>query len=296
MKRVHRWAATLAGIGIAALVVVGVLMRLMDGMFEEGQGIRDLEDAGLKRRSIAGPKGLTLSYFQTGDPALGRVVYCHGTPGDANAWSRYLLEPVGGMGSVTYDRPGFGQTAPLRALPGLADQAAAMVPFLLDPGPKPILVGHSLGGPIIVRAALDYPELVGGLVIAAGDLDPDLEKWMWYNRLADTGLARLVIPSTMTRSNDELKPIKADLLEMSGRLGTLQVPVILIHSTDDSLVPYANVDFMQRRFPIGAIRRVDTFTDKDHFVVWNAAETVRAAIQELSDLVDGSQMGGESGG
>ena len=95
MKRVHRWAATLAGIGIAALVVVGVLMRLMDGMFEEGQGIRDLEDAGLKRRSIAGPKGLTLSYFQTGDPALGRVVYCHGTPGDANAWSRYLLEPVG---------------------------------------------------------------------------------------------------------------------------------------------------------------------------------------------------------
>ena len=54
MKRVHRWAATLAGIGIAALVVVGVLMRLMDGMFEEGQGIRDLEDAGLKRRSIAG--------------------------------------------------------------------------------------------------------------------------------------------------------------------------------------------------------------------------------------------------
>ena len=77
------------------------------------------------------------------------MVYCHGTPGDANAWSRYLLEPVGGMGSVTYDRPGFGQTAPLRALPGLADQAAAMVPFLLDPGPKPILVGHSLGGPII---------------------------------------------------------------------------------------------------------------------------------------------------
>ncbi len=60
-------------------------------------------------------------------------------------------------------------------------------------------MGHSFGGPIIVRAALDHPELVGGLVIAAGDLDPDLEEWRWYNRLADLWLVRLAIPGAMAR-------------------------------------------------------------------------------------------------
>ena len=295
MKRSRRRAFILVGIAVVALLAIGVLMRRMDDMFAAEQGIRDLEEAGLPRQITAGPDGYTLSYFQAGDPARGRVVYCHGTPGDANAWSSYLQKPVGGMGSVSYDRPGFGKTVPLRELPGLAAQAAALQPFLQRPGLRPILVGHSLGGPIVVQAALDYPDLVGGLVIAAGDLDPDLEEWMWYNRLADTWLARLAIPGSMTRSNEELRPIKADLQAMAERLGELRVPVILIHSTDDSLVPYANVAYMQRSFPQGTIRRVASFTDKDHFVVWNAADTVRAAIQELADLVatdDGDEGAG----
>ena len=73
MKRIRRPARILVGSFVGLLVIVAVLMRLMDGMFAEANGIRDLDEAGLTRRSIPGPAGFTLSYFQAGDPARGRV-------------------------------------------------------------------------------------------------------------------------------------------------------------------------------------------------------------------------------
>ncbi len=41
---------------------------------------------------------------------------------------------------------------------------------------KTILVGHSLGGPVIARTAMDYPDLVDGLILVGGSIDPEMEK------------------------------------------------------------------------------------------------------------------------
>jgi pimeloyl-ACP methyl ester carboxylesterase len=42
-------------------------------------------------------------------------------------------------------------------------------------GKQVILVGHSLGGPLIARMTMDYPELIDGLVFVAGSVAPKLE-------------------------------------------------------------------------------------------------------------------------
>ncbi len=87
---------------------------------------------------------------------------------------------------VSVDRLGFGRSTPGKVETSLRKQAESLVPLLRSlagPG-KPILVGHSYGGPVIAKIAMDHPELVGGLVMVAPSIDPGLEKLRWYNHVA----------------------------------------------------------------------------------------------------------------
>ena len=85
------------------------------------------------------------------------------------------------------DRPGHGHSRRPPRADTLAVQAAQMAGVLekLVPGEKAVVVGHSFGGAVALRLALDRPELVKGLVLLA----PVTHDWggdghAWYNRLA----------------------------------------------------------------------------------------------------------------
>ena len=91
------------------------------------------------------------------------MILVHGTPGDATAWTDYLETPIDGAEMIAVDRPGFGCSTPRTAVPSLEAQARALEPLLVERGGAwPILVGHSQGGPIIVRTAIDYPDASAG--------------------------------------------------------------------------------------------------------------------------------------
>jgi len=111
----------------------------------------------LERLTIRDSLYREISYLRGGEPGLPRVVFVHGTPGSATNMARYIRDPIEGHEVISIDRPGFGATggAPV---PSFEKQAAAIEPFLVTrDGQKPVLVGHSLGGPIVARAAADYP-------------------------------------------------------------------------------------------------------------------------------------------
>lgn len=244
------------------------------------------EAEGLVRDAVEAPSGWTVSYIQAPQRASGlrRLIYVHGTPGDATAFEEYLLNPVPGFNSLAIDRPGFGHTRPKRPALTLREQAQSLEPFLQSvDGKKPILVGHSLGAPVVLRAALDYPGRVGGLVLISPSVDPALETIAWYQRLATYFPVAWMIPRFLRNSNRELFPLKHELQTLASELGRLQCPVSILHAPNDILVPFSNVGYLRDRLPPDLLAGVVVLEGKNHFIPWNAEDAVKEAIRTVAE-------------
>ncbi|MEM8709372.1 MAG: alpha/beta fold hydrolase [Planctomycetota bacterium] len=210
-----------------------------------------------------------------------RLLYLHGTPGDAEGWADFLVDPVGDLPSSAVDRPGFGKSD-TRSLATLEGQSRALAPFMGEAGVRTIVVGHSYGGPVALQAALDYPDEIAAAVILAGSVSPALEKRRWFNYAAK-GLS-WVLPRALRRSNQEVWPLRADLERLAKSLGEIRVPVVIVHGTDDGLVPYGNATFMEEALSGAASISLRTLDGAGHMFIWEErwVPTVREAILEAA--------------
>ncbi|TNE56595.1 MAG: alpha/beta hydrolase [Alphaproteobacteria bacterium] len=224
-----------------------------------------------------------VSFFTSGNPEAQRVIFVHGTPGSAGAWTDYLEDEPGNFEYIAIDRPGFGSSSPDKAVVSLEEQAEAILPLLEQrDGKWPILVGHSLGGPIIAKVAVMAPEKVGGLVIVAGSFDPELEKVHFVQRLGEFWPIGQILPSTIRNSNRELIALKPELQALAEELGQIKTPTIIVHGTDDNLVPYSNVAFLQPKLENAALLEVVKLEGKNHFLPWNSKQEIVSAYQRLA--------------
>lgn len=223
------------------------------------------------------------------NPDRRRVIFVHGTPGDSGAWIDYIAEGRSALELIAIDRPGFGLTRPDKVFPVTADQAKALEPLLTSPGGnKPILVGHSLGGPIVAQAAVDYPDRIGGIIIAAGSLDPDLERDDWYQIVADNPPVRWILPRWLKHTNVEDLELRAHLERLKPRLKDIRIPVMVVHGTRDSLVQYENVAFMQNWMTGTDRLEIVRLEGCNHFLPWNETQpTMWSAIDRMAALLDG---------
>lgn len=116
------------------------------------------------------------------------VLMIHGASANAREFTWTLAPRVeADMRVLIADRPGHGHSERFGGADALGAQARQMAGVLdaLAPGEKAVIVGHSFGGAVALRLALDRPDLVSGLVLLA----PVTHDWgsggtAWYNRLA----------------------------------------------------------------------------------------------------------------
>src|SRR5206468_5756582 len=119
--------------------------------------------------------GHHLHYVYSGNDTLPVLVFVHGSPGSWSAFEKYLKDSalLKHFHMIAIDRPGFGYSDYGEA--EHLDEQAKLIGSLLHQlkTDKPMfLIGHSLGGPLIIELAYNNPDLINSLVILAGSVDP----------------------------------------------------------------------------------------------------------------------------
>ncbi len=149
---------------IVAFAVVKIIMGISHATKESGQDAEKYGKTSVVIDSVASADGVMVYYDVRGEagPAL---VFVHGWSCDRSYWSRQVDEFAQEFTVVTLDLAGHGQSGQNRSdwtIPAFGADVAAVVDKLnLE---KAILIGHSMGGPVIIEAARQLPGRVIGLV------------------------------------------------------------------------------------------------------------------------------------
>lgn len=219
---------------------------------EEGRMLRKLSKAGVEATSVMVIKGDDrIHYTVTGSDTMPTLLILHGSPGGSREYLPYLRSAalLEKFRVVAVDRPGFGLSNFGTSFP-LQEQSRLLgsVLYALRNGKPLFVAGHSLGGPVAAILAADYRELVDGLVIMSGALDPALEKKETWRPLLNREPLRSLLPGAFPQSNIELWYLKNDLKLLSEKLDNIRARVYILHGTTDKMVPPENVAYMQQHF------------------------------------------------
>lgn len=222
-----------------------------------------------------------LSSHRSGADSLPVVVFVHGSPGSWDAFIAFFNDSslYNRARLISVDRLGFGKSGLGIPETSLQKQAAAVAAVIADvtPSGRAVLVGHSLGGPVVARLAMDFPNRVNSLILVAPSIDPALEKQEWYRPALASFPIRYLLPKELDVSNREIKPLKGELMRMMPLWASINVPVTVIQGDKDDLVPPGNADFAKRMLTHAPVR-IQMLPGMNHFIPWRRADTIHDAI------------------
>lgn len=224
-----------------------------------------------------------------GQATLRPLVLVHGSPGSWRGWAAFLRNQdlQRRFHVIAVDRPGYGGSGAGHAERSLESQARAVSLMLGEnrSGQGAILVGHSMGGPVAARVAMDFPDRVSGLVLLSSSVDPDLEETKWFQIPAEWLLLKWLVPRDLKVCNEEILALRGELNKLRPEWEKLDVPVAVVHGELDDLVPVGNVDFLKRHLKSSSLVDLEILPGMNHFVPWERSDAVLNAIRLVSEKV-----------
>ncbi|MFW5689409.1 MAG: alpha/beta fold hydrolase [Spirochaetota bacterium] len=273
-----------------ALVLVAPLVLLGCSTFRSSDDelLERLSEAPSEPEIVyANVQGWRLRALRAGSPDAPRVLMIHGAPGSLDDFERYFsrTELLERAELVSIDRPGYGYSEHGRIETSVREQARLLEPFLV---PGTIAVGHSYGGTLAARIAMEYPDDISGLVLVAASVSPEDELIFFFNAPFEWPVFNWTLSPDWRVANAEKVTRVAELREMEPLWPRIRVPTVVVHGTDDFLVPYEHALYAMERLT-NAPAELVTLEEESHFVIWSREELISDIILRMLESVDTDQ-------
>jgi len=233
------------------------------------------------RTDILTIKGIQLHYAMTGNEAKPFLCFLHGSPGGWIKFRKFLRDKqlLSSFRMIVPDRPGYGYSQFGKGLT-LRDQSIVLHEFLeqicqRDPV---IAIGHSYGGSVLARLAIDNQHRFSKILFLAPALDPKEEKYdKWRWPLVHTPV-KFLLPRVVRTTNIEFLHLKKELEEMTSKLGDIALPLYIMHGDKDKNVSIRNVDYIKRHFTAASSLDIRIIKGANHFLPDNNYDEVKSLI------------------
>jgi len=205
------------------------------------------------------------------DTGLPTLVFIHGSPGSWMNYMKFMWDSTlrNKFRIVAIDRPGFGYSDFGKAV-HLQEQCELIMPVLkkLKTDQPMFLVGHSLGGPVLVKLAADAPSLFNTIVIVAGSIDANQEKTETWRKIMANRPMYWALPGAFGPSNTEILYLKKDLVPLQNDFKNITCNVLFVHGDADTWVPIGNVAYGKKMMINAASISSDTLFGAGHNIPW----------------------------
>ena len=258
--------------------------------------------------------GVTLEYVEHGDPAGVPVVFLHGVTDSWRSFETVLPHLPPSIRAIAITQRGHGGSSQ-PATYHYGEMAADVAAFLDAKGiPSAVIVGHSMGGQVAQRLALDHPARVRGLVLLA--TFHTLRGHEVIQELWDTGIGTMRDPidAAFVRAFQEgtvATPIAAAQMdtfvneslkvparvwqatfrefldsELGGDIARIAVPALVVSGGRDPISrPEERAALIGR---IGGAVAVD-YPDLGHAVHWERPAAIAADVSGFLEKLAGSR-------
>ncbi len=233
-------------------------------------------------------QGRKVRYIGVGDNPEATILFIHGAPSSMSYWKGYLADSVLLSRATMYavDRPGYGYSGLADPLPDISAQAAIISKILdsLHHVHRPVIVvGVSYGSPIAARLAMDYPELVDGLILMAPPLGPGREKYFWFTYPIESPLIHWVIPRMLQTANREKVHHREELAKMLPLWNRIRVPVMYLQGQEDRLVDTSNASFALEHLTNVPSLNIQMIPGRGHLIAFDEKDRIIRTIVNMID-------------
>jgi pimeloyl-ACP methyl ester carboxylesterase len=256
-KRKYRWLRRMLRVFIVLLGLFVIACLVFDHYVQFRKSDEEL-NAIFAQRNIDAKigyyhaEGRKIRYVSVGRDSLPTLLLLHGSPGSMSYYSgRYddsLIRQR--FKVVAVDRPGYGYSGLGDPEPSIRKQAKMIKPVLdsIHQATRPVIIAAgSYGASVACRLAMDYPELVDGLVLTGPSLGPGLERYFWFTNIIELGAIRWFMPRIFRSANTEKVYHREELEKMLPLWKNIRVPVMYIQGEHDDIVDTSNAGFARKQ-------------------------------------------------